>query len=242
MKKIEESVEKSNETWKKRFTELLDYFKGHDIPEAEKTEKQDKTAEKPVEKTAVKPTEKTAGEGLGMSVGIQADKSGKSLDKPMGGGLNAPIGGGLSGNTGLGGLSGAKTEKKESGLGLNLNLGGKSETKKETPTPAKKPGNSESAEKAKLQPTKLSGGTGSVKIIGGEEASEDAAFKKQGDTTIISEGVVWTSKEEKKKDDADDIINIVPNRSTPTNDVKSMYDLGDEDEDSLGAEISKLAQ
>ena len=39
MKKIEESVEKSNETWKKRFTELLDYFKGHDIPEAEKTEK-----------------------------------------------------------------------------------------------------------------------------------------------------------------------------------------------------------
>ena len=229
---------------------------------AEKTEKQDKPAEKtavktaektdakpaeksaakPTEKSAAKPTEKTAEEGLGMSVGIQADKSGKSLDKPMSGGLNAPVGGGLSGNTGLGGLSGAKTEKKESGLGLDLNLGGKSETKKETPTPAKKPGNSESAEKAKLQPTKLSGGTGSVKIIGGEEASEDVAFKKQGDTTIISEGVAWTSKEEKKKDDADDIINIVPNRSTPTNDVKSMYDLGDEDEDSLGAEISKLAQ
>ncbi len=34
----------------------------------------------------------------------------------------------------------------------------------------------------------------------------------------------------------------MPNRSTPTNDVKSMYDLGDEDEDALGAEISKLAQ
>ena len=48
--------------------------------------------------------------------------------------------------------------------------------------------------------------------------------------------------EQSIQDDADDIISIVPNRSTPTNDVKSMYDLGDEDEDALGAEISKLAQ
>ena len=34
---------------------------------------------------------KASDEGLGMSVGIQADKSGKSLDKPAGGGLGAPV-------------------------------------------------------------------------------------------------------------------------------------------------------
>mgnify|MGYP001059234580 CR=1 FL=1 len=94
-----------------------------------------------------------------------------------------------------------------------------------------------------MRPTKLSGGSGDVKVINGDDAEEEASFTKQGNTTIISDGVEWKAQENKaSKDDADDIISIVPNRSTPTNDVKSMYDLGDEDEDALGAEISKLAQ
>ena len=239
----------------------------------EEDEPQNKPAEnakqeetKPVETAKETTNKKTTGdlkktsntdrkeEGLGMSVGIQADKSGKSLDKPAGGGLNAPIGGGLSGNTGSAGL-GLNGEKKEksAGLGLNLNLNGSKEEKKTSDKKFdtkdtklqmdKKKQEAEAAQKAKLQPTKLSGGNSSVKIIGGEETADDPSIKKQGDTTIISEGVSWTAKDDaKKKVDADDIINIVPNRSTPTNDVKSMYDLGDEDEDALGAEISKLAQ
>ena len=181
-------------------------------------------------------------EGLGMSVGIQADKSGKSLDKPAGGGLGAPVGGGLSGgkteSKGLGGLGGSLGATEPSGgLGLNIDMGNKQEEK----APEKK--KAQDDEKARLRPTKLSGGSGDVKVINGDDAEEEASFTKQGNTTIISDGVEWKAQENKaSKDDADDIISIVPNRSTPTNDVKSMYDLGDEDEDALGAEISKLAQ
>ena len=194
-------------------------------PVKEKLAKEEPAKEKPAKETAAKDVE----EGLGMSVGIQADKSGKSLDKPSGGGLGATLGGGLSGEkkatAGLGGL-GTTGTSGSSGLGLNIDLG-----KKQSQD-----------EKAKLQPTKLSGGSGTVKVINGDDA-EEASFTKQGNTTIISDGVEWEAKENKSsKGDADDIINIVPNRSTPTNDVKSMYDLDDEDEDALGAEISKLAQ
>ena len=182
---------------------------------------------------------KASDEGLGMSVGIQADKSGKSLDKPAGGGLGAPVGGGLSGgkteSKGLGGSLGAT--EPSGGLGLNIDMGNKQEEK----APEKK--KAQDDEKARLRPTKLSGGSGDVKVINGDDAEEEASFTKQGNTTIISDGVEWKAQENKaSKDDADDIISIVPNRSTPTNDVKSMYDLGDEDEDALGAEISKLAQ
>ena len=185
---------------------------------------------------------KASDEGLGMSVGIQADKSGKSLDKPAGGGLGAPVGGGLSGgkteSKGLGGLDGSLGATEPSGgLGLNIDMGNKQEEK----APEKK--KAQDDEKARLRPTKLSGGSGDVKVINGDDAEEEASFTKQGNTTIISDGVEWKAQENKaSKDDADDIISIVPNRSTPTNDVKSMYDLGDEDEDALGAEISKLAQ
>ena len=185
---------------------------------------------------------KASDEGLGMSVGIQADKSGKSLDKPAGGGLGAPVGGGLSGgkteSKGLGGLGGSlEATEPSGGLGLNIDMGNKQEEK----APEKK--NAQDDEKARLRPTKLSGGSGDVKVINGDDAEEEASFTKQGNTTIISDGVEWKAQENKaSKDDADDIISIVPNRSTPTNDVKSMYDLGDEDEDALGAEISKLAQ
>ena len=185
---------------------------------------------------------KVSDEGLGMSVGIQADKSGKSLDKPAGGGLGAPVGGGLSGgkteSKGLGGLGGSLGATEPSGgLGLNIDMGNKQEEK----APEKK--KAQDDEKARLRPTKLSGGSGDVKVINGDDAEEEASFTKQGNTTIISDGVEWKAQENKaSKDDADDIISIVPNRSTPTNDVKSMYDLGDEDEDALGAEISKLAQ
>lgn len=185
---------------------------------------------------------KASDEGLGMSVGIQADKSGKSLDKPAGGGLGAPVGGGLSGgkteSKGLGGLGGSLGATEPSGgLGLNIDMGNKQEEK----APEKK--KAQDDEKARLRPTKLSGGSGDVKVINGDDAEEEASFTKRGNTTIISDGVEWKAQENKaSKDDADDIISIVPNRSTPTNDVKSMYDLGDEDEDALGAEISKLAQ
>lgn len=185
---------------------------------------------------------KASDEGLGMSVGIQADKSGKSLDKPAGGGLGAPVGGGLSGgkteSKGLGGLGGSLGATEPSGgLGLNIDMGNKQEEK----APEKK--KAQDDEKARLRPTKLSGGSGDVKVINGDDAEEEASFTKQGNTTIISDGVEWKAQENKaSKDDADDIISIVPNRSTPTNDVKSMYDLGDEDEDALGAEISKLAR
>ena len=196
------------------------------------------------EETVKEESKKTSDEGLGMSVGIQADKSGKSLDKPAGGGLGAPVEGGLSGSKteskGLGGLGGGLGAAEPSGgLGLNIDMGKKQDEK--VKAPEKK--NLQNDEKAKLRPTKLSGGSGDVKVIGEDDAEDEASFTKQGNTTIISDGVEWKAQEKKtSKDDGDDIISIVPNRSTPTNDVKSMYDLGDEDEDALGAEISKLAQ
>ena len=204
--------------------------------------------EAPAKETSVKEVpvkeepKKSSDEGLGMSVGIQADKSGKSLDKPAGGGLGAPVGGGLSGgkteSKGLGGLGGGLGATGSSGgLGLNIDMGNKQEER------ASEKKKAQDDEKARLRPTKLSGGSGDVKVINGDDAEEEASFTKQGNTTIISDGVEWKAQEKKSsKDDADDIISIVPNRSTPTNDVKSMYDLGDEDEDALGAEISKLAQ
>lgn len=198
--------------------------------------------EEPEAAPAKEGPKKSSDEGLGMSVGIQADKSGKSLDKPAGGGLGAPVGGGLSGGKtegkGFGGLGGSLGATEPSGgLGLNIDMGNKQAEK----VPEKK--KTQDDEKARLRPTKLSGASGSVKVINGDDAEDEASFTKQGNTTIISDGVEWKAQEKKSfKNDADDIISIVPNRSTPTNDVKSMYDLGDEDEDALGAEISKLAQ
>lgn len=69
---------------------------------------------------------KASDEGLGMSVGIQADKSGKSLDKPAGGGLS----GGKTESKGLGGLGGSLGATEPSGgLGLNIDMGNKQEEK-----------------------------------------------------------------------------------------------------------------
>lgn len=244
--------------------------------EPEKTEPAKKADEKPAE---AKNTEKKAADssGIGLSVGVQPDKTGKSLGSS---GLG-------SGGLGLGGL-GSKSDnsEKKSGLGLNINLGDKKEEskvdvkpeanqdvknenkkqetkfsfagvktdnkeakvekKEEKPTPQKSYINEE---KAKLQPTKLVGGNNDVKIIsdGRDEKIDDSVtFSKEGNTTIISDGVTWQETPEsvaKTKSDSksDDIISIVPNRTTPTNDVKSMYDIDDDDDDLLGAEISKLA-
>ena len=212
-------------------------------PEETSAKVEESAKEEPAkEEPAKKEPKKASDEGLGMSVGIQADKSGKSLDKPAGGGLGAPVEGGLSGSKteskGLGGLGGGLGATEPSGgLGLNIDMGNK---QKENAPEKKK---AQDDEKARLRPTKLSGDSGDVKVIGGDDAEGEASFTKQGNTTIISGGVEWKAQENKTtKADADDIISIVPNRSTPTNDVKSMYDLGDEDEDALGAEISKLAQ
>ena len=90
--------------------------------------------EEPEEVPAKEEPKKASDEGLGMSVGIQADKSGKSLDKPAGGGLGAPVGGGLSGgkteSKGLGGLGGSLGATEPSGgLGLNIDMGNKQEEK-----------------------------------------------------------------------------------------------------------------
>ncbi len=48
-------------------------------------------------------------------------------------------------------------------------------------------------DEARLRPTKLSGGSGDVKVINGDDAEEEASFTKQGNTTIISDGVEWKS-------------------------------------------------
>ena len=232
--------------------------------EPKKTEATKQDTVKFTAKTETAPQEKKEPEGLGMSVGIQPDKSGKSL------------------NSGLG-IKTEKTDDKKSGLGLNLGLGGNKEQKAEAPkTETNKPSSGGikftvkgaddakkedtkpakeepkkpeqkpyqkpafNAEKAKLQPTKLEGGASSVKIIGDdkEDADDAVIFTKDGNTTIISDSVQWQEtdvvKTQNKSQDGDDIISIVPNRKTPTNDVKSMYDIDDED-DVLGAEISKLA-
>ena len=230
--------------------------------EKQKNAEEQKNTEKPesVEKPKQESpsVEKKAEEGLGMSVGIQTDKSGKSLADPVGkGGLNdkastGSLGGSLSGSLG-GGLSGTKSTG--GGLGLDLDIQKKPETvapeaKKTEKPQTEKPKmetkivNKENDEKARLRPTKLEGGAGSIKVIE-DDGNEDEtiSFSKDGNTTIISDGVQWqeTEKTKAKISDKDDIINIVPNRVTPTNDVKSMYDIDDDGEDSLGAEISKLA-
>ena len=158
-----------------------------------------------------------------MSIGIQHDKSGKSLS-----------GTGAKEDEGL-------NKKASGGLGLKLKLDDdKKEDKKSTATTDNKP---KADEKAKLRPEKLVGGSGSVKIIEDDSTSEDdGTVTKDGNTTVISDDAGWKASEESKKQtNPDDIINIVPNRAAPSGDVKNMYDLGDDDEDALGAEISKLA-
>ena len=219
-------------------------------PEEAKTEapKVDKPkAEKAVDKKTDKA--ENAQESLGMSVGIQPDKSGKSLTKPEGqGGLNSVP----KGET-LGGLGG---KPASGGLGLNI---GAAEGKSESGTADKpkfttasgptvkqpeKPKPNVDAEKQRLQPTKITGGDGSVTIISDDSKKEDVlGFGSQGQTTVISGGVEWQETEASKKDDtdSDDIINIVPKRTVASSDVKSMYDIDDDDDDTLGAEISKLA-
>ena len=228
-------------------------------PKKEEPKKEEPKKEEPKSAgVTFAPKKEEQTESLGMSVGIQPDKSGKSLTS--------------------GGL-GAKTDKQEakSGLGLNINLGSKDEKqtekkedttkvetskpqskftisgskdeKKEQPKVATKPAPQKpfiNEEKAKLQPTKLVGGTDSVKIISDDSkvSTEDTmSFSKQGDTTIISDGMEWQETPESAAKTAknDDIISIVPNRTTPTNDVKSMYDMDDDGDDVLGAEISRLA-
>ena len=174
-------------------------------------------------------------ESLGMSVDIQADKSGKSLTDPVGkGGLNSNESASSSGGLGASGTSGG-------GLGLDLDVKTKDSEKLSTSNKADKKTskNVDNDEKSRLQPTKLVGGSDDVKIIGDDN---DSVTFKDGKTTVISESGDWkeTDKSSKKSSD-DDIISIVPNRTTPTNDVKSMYDIEDDGEDVLGAEISKLA-
>lgn len=241
-------------------------------PEAKEPVKKEPVKKEPDKKTEDVKTAKTAAdgkskqqrtEGGGLSVGIQPDKSGKSL-----------VNGGLKSDT-------VKTEKK-TGLGLNLDMGSNNEipsakagdaSKAEVKTGSDKKNAGETKsrfsisgkntekkaepekknafddEKARLQPTKLVGGSDKVKIIGGDpdtNENESVTFSKDGNTTIISEGAPWQATPEslaktRENEKGDDIINIVPNRTTPTNDVKSMYDIDDEDDGMLGAEISKLA-
>ena len=230
--------------------------------EFEETVQEKKTAQEEKAAQEAPSTEKKADEDLGMSVGIQADKSGKSLSNPVGkGGLNdttstGSLGGSVGGSLG-GGLSGSKSSG--GGLGLNLDIQKKTdaaaeETKKpdkteksvkpEKPKMETKTTAREKDEKERLRPTKLEGGSGSVKVIEDDEKGDETiSFSKDGNTTIISDGVQWQEAENTKAKtaDKDDIISIVPNRMTPTNDVKSMYDIDDDGEDSLGAEISRLA-
>ncbi len=236
-----------------------------------KNKEESKTDEAPKEETVkVEENKKTADKAeepsLGMSVGIQPDKSGKTL-----------------GGVGTGGLGGATTDslgssaKSSGGLGLKLNTGtdsteAKSSTgklkiagadeavKKEEPkqkteeTPKLKMSETSEApskddsylreQKARLQPTKITGSDGSVTVIGDDIEKDDATtFVKDGNTTVISNGTNWQTAETPKSGtkNGDDEINIVPNRKTATNDVKSMYDIDNDDDDALGAELSKFA-
>ncbi|MCM1288892.1 MAG: hypothetical protein NC240_11335 [Clostridium sp.] len=203
---------------------------------------------------------------LGMSVGIQPDKSGKTL-----------------GGVGTGGLGGAKADstegsaKSSGGLGLKLNTGSDGAEAKSSTGKLKIAGADETAkkeeakpkaeeapklkmtgstaapskddsylreQKARLQPTKLTGGDGSVTVIADDSEKDDTTtFVKDGDTTVISNGTNWQTAEAPKSGvkNGEDEINIVPNRKTATNDVKSMYDIDNDDDDALGAELSKFA-
>ena len=241
--------------------------------EAKKSEETKKPEEakkpEPVKFTEAKntqaPKKPDEAKGLGMSVGIQADKSGKTLNGPT---------------TADGGLAGKPDDKKKSeGLGLSFSF---ASDKKETPKAApkadsnletkseasvlfkqvdgkatapkaaehnqeSKPADNKSKfdfkEREKLQPTKLVGGSETVRVIGGDDnESDDTISFTEGKTKVISGGVNWQETDEAKaktKSD-DDLFNIVPNRKVGSNDVKSMYDIDDDDDD-LGAEISKLA-
>ena len=235
-----------------------------------KEESKDDVAPKKEESVKVEENKKTADKAeessLGMSVGIQPDKSGKTL-----------------GGVGTGGLGGAADDslgssaKSSGGLGLKLNTGSdgteakssigklkiagadeaakKEEPKQKTEeTPKLKMSETSPApskddiylreQKARLQPTKLTGSDGSVTVIDDDVEKDDATtFLKDGDTTVISNGTNWQMAETSKSGtkNGDDDINIVPNRKTATNDVKSMYDIDNDDDDALGAELSKFA-
>lgn len=224
-----------------------------EMKEAVKAEENKKTADKAEEPS------------LGMSVGIQPDKSGKTLGGVGTGGL---------GGTATGSLN--SSAKSSEGLGLKLNTGSGTEAKSSTgklkiagaDETAKKeeikqkteeipklkisettaaPSKDDSylrEQKARLQPTKITGSDGNVTIIDDESEKDDATtFVKDGDTTVISNGTNWQATETSKSGtkNGDDEINIVPNRKTATNDVKSMYDIDNDDDDVLGAELSKFA-
>lgn len=224
-------------------------------PEKEKTVKAEENK---------KAADKAEEPSLGMSVGIQPDKSGKKL-----------------GGVGTGGLGGAADNNSDSsakpsgGLGLKLNTGSagtetktstgklkiagagetakKEETKQKTEEAPKlkmaetaAPSKDDSylrEQKARLQPTKITGSDGSVTVIDDDSEKDDTTtFVKDGDTTVISNGTNWQTTEASKSGTKnDDDINIVPNRKTATNDVKSMYDIDNDDDDALGAELSKFA-
>ncbi len=100
------------------------------------------------------------------------------------------------------------------------------------------------AAKLKLGKLKIAGAPdNNVKVI--DEADEvkddETSITKEGNTTVISEKIQWKSDDKTEaKTVTDDVFNIVPNRKGPSNDVKKEYDI-DEDDDSLGAELSKLA-
>lgn len=224
-----------------------------EMKEAVKAEENKKTADKAEEPS------------LGMSVGIQPDKSGKTLGGVGTGGL---------GGTATGSLN--SSAKSSEGLGLKLNTGSGTEAKSSTgklkiagaDETAKKeeikqkteeipklkisgttaaPSKDDSylrEQKARLQPTKITGSDGNVTVIDDESEKDDATtFVKDGDTTVISNGTNWQATETSKSGikNGDDEINIVPNRKTATNDVKSMYDIDNDDDDVLGAELSKFA-
>jgi hypothetical protein len=157
-----------------------------DKPKEEKPA-EEKTAENATEKKEEKSTNE---DGLGMSVGIQHDKDGKTLSNPLGNGA------GLS--SGLG--SGAKKEEKggkSAGLGIEI------------PTDNKK-----NSEKDRLKPTKLSGSDGNVTVIGDEEEPEE-----KEEEVLWTESEASKKNIKNVSNDGDDIVSIVPNRKTAANDV-----------------------
>ncbi len=135
---------------------------------------------------------------------------------PSGGGLGSVptggLGGGLGGST-AGGLGGSSDKK--GGLGLNLD-------------PVKVDTSSEDK----------------VKVIQGKNQS----FSSDGTKTINGGNSKWVSGTDNKKTKgkdakkADELDSILPqNRTTPTNDVKSMYDIDDE-EDIFNSQIMDLPE
>lgn len=82
-----------------------------------------------------------------------------------------------------------------------------------------------------------------VTIISDDKPEEDEtlSFGKSGNPTVVSDGIKWQQTEKSTIKRSDDDINIVPNRSMSSNDVGSMYDIDNDDDGALGAEVSKLA-